>query len=495
MEDIRMNKKIKLIFFFGLLIFLFTNSPQTVKASTNGACGPNLTWTLDDYGVLTVSGTGKMDDYEVVNPNDLYTANRTNSPFMDFIGDIESIIIEDGVTSIGNGAFVYCGNDTIEIAGSVTTIGKEAFIFSRAQKLILHEGIKKIDNDAFNQCEELKSITLPQSLTSMGLTVFLGCSSLEELILSDNLTSFSLSNIEGCTSLKSLTIPEKCTKVEHYILSCQNTHINYYKLDKILVAPGNKQYKSVDGILYTKDGLELVCYPPGKKESFYKIPSEVTSLNDGAFADANYLTKVDIPDGIKTIPEVAFMHSGLISVTIPKSVESIGSAAFDQCRSLETIYILGDISYIEYSVFAFCNSLKEVYFYGSIGSMSPIAFDETTTTIYYPIGDSSWSYIIGNNFYGNLTWKGLFTLAKPENLLVKKDVKGVKITWDKLKNADKYVVYRKMGTDSWVKLKTTTKTTWIDTAANSKGTKYYYRIIAVDGSEKSQLSDYKSIKL
>ncbi len=490
-----MSKKIVLFLFFGLLIFLFTYSPQTVKASMNGTCGPNLTWTLDDDGVLTVRGTGEMDDYEVVNPNDLYTANRTNSPFMDFIGDIESIIIEEGVTSVGNGAFVYCGNDTIEIAGSVTTIGKEAFLFSRAQKLVLHEGIKKIDTNAFNQCKELRSIILPHSLTSLGYSVFLGCSSLEELILSDNLISFSITNIAGCTNLKSLTIPEKCTKVEHYIASCQNTHINYYKLDKILVAPGNKHYKSVDGVLYTNDGLELVFYPPGKKESFYKIPSEVTSLNDGAFSDANYLTKVEIPDGIKTIPEVAFMQSGLISVTIPKSVEAIEADAFNKCRSLETVHILGDISYIDYNAFAFCNSLKGVYFYGSIGSFSPIAFNETTTTVYYPIGDLSWSYIISSDLYGNVTWKGLFTLAKPGNLLVKKDIKGVKITWDKLMNADKYVIYRKTGNNSWTKLKTTTKTTWIDTTANKKGTKYYYRIVAVDGSIKSQSSDHKSIKL
>ena len=122
-----------------VLSMMVSFMPIIASAATSGTCGDNLTWTLDDNGTLTISGTGEMKNY---------SGNLNQSaPWHSNIKSIKSVVIEKGVTNIGDYAFSWCNSLTsITIPKNVTSIGKSAF----------------------SKCSSLTSITIPNRVTSIG---------------------------------------------------------------------------------------------------------------------------------------------------------------------------------------------------------------------------------------------------------------------------------------------------------------------------------------
>jgi len=256
----------------------------------SGTCGDNLTWTLDEEGTLTISGSGSIKK----------SAFESDDR-------IKKVIINNSCTSIGNSAFYDCEKLTsITIPDSVTSIGQ----------------------NAFNGCSSLTSITIPDSVTSLGHSVLSGCSSLTDVRISKNITSISNDMFFGCISLTSIDIPDNITRIGDYSFNmCSSlksimipknvTSIGIcafrdsFNLKKILVEEGNQNYSSIDGVLFNSDQTVLVCYPCGG-ESVYSIPETVTSIDDYAFVGCSNLT----------------------GITIPDSVTSIGQDSFKDCRKL-----------------------------------------------------------------------------------------------------------------------------------------------------------------
>ena len=143
-------------------------------------CGDSITWTLDDLGNLTLSGSGEMWNY-----------NYDDSPFKDY--GIKTVTIGDGITSIGNNAFYECSGLT---------------------KLTLPNSVTSIGNNAFAYCSGLTELTLPNSVTSIEWSAFWGCSGLTELTLPNSVTSIGWSAFWGCSGLSKITslaeIPPVC---------------------------------------------------------------------------------------------------------------------------------------------------------------------------------------------------------------------------------------------------------------------------------------------
>jgi hypothetical protein len=107
-------------------------------------------------------------------------------------------------------------------------------------------------------------------------------------------------------------------------------------LGAITVSSANRQYKDIDGVLFTKDGKTLLGYPSGRGESAYTIPEGVTAIGRDAFYECSGLTTVTIPEGVTAIGREAFSNcSGLTTVTIPKSVTTVGRNAFYECSALK----------------------------------------------------------------------------------------------------------------------------------------------------------------
>ena len=257
------------------------------SAASSGNCGDsgsNVTWSLDDNGTLTISGSGKIEDYR----------SDIDQPWYSNRSDITSVVIEPGVTSIGSQAFYECSNLTsITIPSGLTSIGEQAFgNCTGLTSITIPSGFISIGDYAFWNCTGLTSITIPSSVTSIGVNVFYNCTGLTDITVDSNNSSFC----------------------------------------------------SESGVLFNKDKTTLIYYPLGKNDSSYTIPDGVTVIEQYAFYCNSKLTSVTIPSGVTSIGEMAFREcSGLTSVIVPSSVTSIEYNAFWCCFNL-IIYIPGGIT-------------------------------------------------------------------------------------------------------------------------------------------------------
>lgn len=186
----------KLIITFLLAIFVLS---CTAFASVvdSGECGDNLTWTLDDAGTLTISGEGDMWHNDSLSDG---------SPWHDYVYSIKNVIIEDGVTSIGDYAFYCCSYLTdIIIPDSVTSIGR--FVFMSCHDLTnitIPNGVTSIEACAFYACEKLTNITIPNGVTSIGYWAFCDCDSLTSIDIPSSVTSIGPFAFNGCENLETV---------------------------------------------------------------------------------------------------------------------------------------------------------------------------------------------------------------------------------------------------------------------------------------------------
>ena len=212
-----------------------------------GKCGDNLTWKIDNDEVLTISGTGRIPDYNDPSSGGNNTApwygyayqikkvvlgsgvqNIGNDAFADCYG-MTDITIPDGVTSIGDSAFDWCSALTeISIPGTVSSIGSWAFSRCALREVEIPQGITSIQSDTFWACTQLTKITIPASVTSIGYEAFSGCA-LREVEIPQGITSIQSRTFQNCTYLTKITIPASVTSVDAYaFLDCHALKTVYY---------------------------------------------------------------------------------------------------------------------------------------------------------------------------------------------------------------------------------------------------------------------------
>ncbi len=166
--------------------------------------------------------------------------------------------------------------------------------------VIISEGVTSIGQYAFYSCESLKNLTIPSSVKTIGNNAFNRCTSLESAIIPKGVKKIGNDAFFACTALTSATIPSSVETIGDAVFSyCKS-------LPEIIVEEGNAQYKDIDGVLFTKDGKQLICYPAGKVDTSYIIPNSVETIGVMAFYECKLLTSVTMPNSVTKIGEGAF---------------------------------------------------------------------------------------------------------------------------------------------------------------------------------------------
>ncbi len=314
---------------------VFAEEINTWDISQNG--DGSVMATLSDDGTLTISGNGEMkfwnSSYVVA-----WDSNRKN---------IKNVIINNGVTSIGNYAFEYCSN--------------------------------------------LTSITIPNSVTSIGMSAFYYCTSLTKITIPDSVTSIESFAFGRCTSLTSITIPNSVTSIRYGAFHCCTS------LTSINVDSNNEKYMSDNGVLYTKDKKTLIQYPSKKEGTEYLILQGVESIGNYAFKYCSNLTSITIPNSVTSIGDSAFNDCrSLTSITIPNSVTSIGGYAFESCSSLTSITIPNSVTSIGDSAFKNCTSLTSITIPNSVTSIGDYAFEFCSSLTSINVDSNNEKYMSDN---------------------------------------------------------------------------------------------------
>ncbi|MDR2813055.1 MAG: leucine-rich repeat protein, partial [Prevotellaceae bacterium] len=290
---------------------------DTIAFGITGECSWTLTGTGNDLTmeIAKITGNGKMADYP--------TPGNT-VPWSGYKARIKTVVIGDGVTSIGDFAFYFCtGVTSITFPESVTRIGYAAFNGCTAlTSVTLPASLTSLDEGwPFGECYNLTSITFPESLTSIGRSAFYKCIKLESVTLPASLTSIGYCAFQECTALTSVTIPASVTSIGigAFIDCAALTSVTF-----------------PDSLTSIGDWTFTSCY----NLTSVTFPESLTSIGAWAFEECTALTSVTFPDSLTSIGACAFRYCrGLTSVTFPESLKSIGNEAFKNCTSLDSVTI------------------------------------------------------------------------------------------------------------------------------------------------------------
>lgn len=342
-------------------------NPRTIKLTqdtsliaffkVSGMCGDSLNWSLVD-SILSISGSGPMYNFE-----------RFDSvPWYQYRYEIDSVILAEGITSIGDYAFMWCPFRTLIIPEGVTTIGHQSICACKNLNVIsLPNSLEFVGEDNFASCNSLPIDNnmryadtylveylggqIKNGTKFIGYYAYKANNAITSVNIPDGVEYIECAAFGGCSKLSSITLPNSIRRIKASAFS-------------------------------------------GTKISSIYIPDSVDIIENQVFAECNMLTSLVIPSHVKTVGEYSFSYCNrLQSVVIEEGVENIKESAFAYCTALNVVKIPESVNHLGNSVFKSCGNLSQLY----INSIQPIEADSNQNIYYNLISDNN------NNIPTNLS--------------------------------------------------------------------------------------------
>ena len=448
----KMKKKILSIFLAFCLIFSLLPMGAMADETKSGTCGDNLTWTLDGDGTLTIAGTGKMYDYD-------YSEYKKAAPWIRDIYKIKSVVIEDGVTSIGSEAFYatdgYPNITKVTIPSSVESIGGSAFLNCRKLvSITLPDSVEKLGDHAFYDCDKLTSVVLSRSMTEIGERTFAFCHDLERVTIPKSVTKIDYTAFSHCDKLADIAYggTKEAWETTGYEMPGNQTVKLHYNCD------------SFDGHYVRINVVEPTCERSGRIEYLCPCGYEKTEYIPSREHDYEV---------VKTVASTCSEH-GYDLLKCKGCGHEKKDYKDDELKAhtyvdkpVEPTCLTG--GYTEHKCSACGSSYRD--------------------SLVQPLG---------HNFKnGKCTRCGAFDAsfkpASPE-LKITTASGHPKIYWDAVDGAAKYLVYRSTDGKTFKPYDSTTKTSYTNKSTDI-GTTYYYKVKAIGtNGASSDLSSVVSIQ-
>lgn len=352
-----------------------------------------VSWKLED-GVLTISGEGAMENY----------AKAVKQPWYEKRAQITSVVVEDGITEIGDFAF---------------------YGLTYLKEVSIADSVTKIGDYAFKNCSALSEVNLPEKLESVGESAFYGCTALKDIAFHENVQSIGSYALARCSELRKVVFEGDAPEIQTGVFSGVRASVSYpeekasWTEDKKQNYGGQLSWNQplpwdVDNHVLTITNDDCMKnYESAAKTPWYAERNEVTSIivadgvtkiGDYAFYGYSNLTSVQLPDSLESIGNYAFKNCGKLSeITLPEKVSTIGESAFYGC-GLAEIAIPSNVTVIADYSFARNTGLKNIIFEGSAPAIAAHAFSGVKAKAMYPEDDSSWNEDTKQNYGGTLQW-------------------------------------------------------------------------------------------
>lgn len=248
------------------------------------------------------------------------------------LNSTDEVILSDGIKTIGANAFYGSNFSKITIPESVTEIGMYAFSDCvNLKEIVIPNRVVTIESGTFNGCRTLASVSIPASVISIGSNAFTNCYALDQLTLPNSLMYIESNVFNGCNSLKTLNIPDSV--------------------------------KSIGKNAFNGSALENIS-----------LPSGLTTIAEGAFRNCVALTTLDIPSSVTAIEKNAFNGSAIENIVLPDGLAKIAEGTFQDCAALQALNIPDSVTEIEANAFANCTSIKALNIPAEVKTIGDGAF-------------------------------------------------------------------------------------------------------------------------
>ena len=376
------------------------------------ACGEHATWSFDEKtGTLTISGWGHMyDGYP---------------QWYDFRFDIKTVVVEEGITKIGD--YSFCDMDSctsislpstltaigeygiancdlllkIDIPDSVTSLGVGAFRWSQFAELPYMPGVKELPQEAFAECNRMTKVIIPANIESYGLLAVSG-DHLGVIEFQGDAPVFSPGAFQSQT-VTVIYLADNPTWKGGVFDQYQGTVIwiaGEVSAEKQTFGSANFTWWFEDGTLYISGDGFMDGWSGFDGAPWYRlngviehvvISGNVQNIYSTAFFEFKNLRSVTIPDTVTDIMEYAFYGCvSLEKIDLPDSLKMIDRFAFLGCEKLTEVEIPADINYLVSKSFSGCDSLQEVRFKGNMPYFGENVFTSPQLHIYYPAANRMW---------------------------------------------------------------------------------------------------------